>query len=163
MGIYATTTSLDTLMPGVTFDTATTALASKLITRAENEVNKYLSRRYDLSGSPFDTSTSIPPLVTSLTEMIAEGYFWKANSRGGKESLARGEGLLKDARENLKMLAEYKADLLDTSGDPVADMTSPSYRVLSNTTNYTPTFAEDSETSWAVDGDKLDDIASERD
>ena len=42
MGKYATTTSLEVLMVGTTFDTATTSLASKLITHAENEVNKYI-------------------------------------------------------------------------------------------------------------------------
>lgn len=163
MGTYCTTTSLDTIMIGVNFDTATTALATKMITHAENEVNKYLSKRYDISGSTFQTTTSIPPLVTSLTERLAEGYTWKAISRGSKESLTRGKDLIKDVIENLKMIADYKLDLLDTSGSVLVDMSNTAYRVLCNTTNYTNTFNEDSELSWAIDSDKLDDISSERD
>jgi DNA-binding IclR family transcriptional regulator len=70
-------------MVGTRFDTATTALVSKLITHAENEVNKYLSKRYDISV--FDTTTSVPPLVTTLTETLAEGYSYQRSSMASKK------------------------------------------------------------------------------
>lgn len=148
-------------MVGTEFDTATTSLASRLITHAENEVNKYLSRRYDVSA--FNTSTAVPPLVTSLTETLAEGYMYQRMSRGGKEAMARANDLIKMAVNNLNDIANYKLDLVDTSGSSIVDMSQTAYRVLCNTSDYTPTFGEDNELDWEVDTDKLDDIDSARD
>jgi len=162
MGLYATTTSLAVLMVGTKFDTATTSLADKLLTHAENEVNKYLSKRYDI-GAFNNTSTSVPPLVTSLTETLAEGYMYQRMSRGGKDAMKRADALIKQAIDNLQLIAEYKEDLVDSSGDPIADMTNTAYRVLSNTENYVPTFNEDDPLDWQVDPNKLQDIKDERD
>jgi hypothetical protein len=150
-------------MVGLNFDTATTALASKMITHAENEINKYLSKRYDLSAATFQTSSSIPPLVTSLCERLAEGYVWRQNSRGGKESLARAKELIKEVTDNLNLIATYKLDLVDTSGSVLDDMSNTAFRVLCNTTQYSNTMNEDDELSWEIDSDKLDDIATGRD
>jgi hypothetical protein len=163
MGTYATTTALDTIMIGVNFDTATSSLATKMITHAENEINKYLSKRYDISGATFQTAASIPPLVTSLCERLSEGYMWKAISRGSKESLARGKDLIDDVTSNLKLISDYKLDLLNTAGSALDDMSNTAYRVLCNTTSYTNTFDEDDELSWSTDPDKLEDIADGRD
>lgn len=163
MGIYSTTTSLSIMMIGTTFDSATTSLVAKAITHAENEVNKYLSKRYDLSSSPFNTSTSIPPLVTSLTEQLAMGYSYWWMSRGGKESIERGKSMIKEAKDNLNSIMEYKMDVVDSTGDVVTDMSQTAYRIQSSTVDYTDTFAEDSELSWAVDTDKLNDIEDSRD
>lgn len=148
-------------MVGTEFDTATTSLASRLIIHAENEVDKYLSRRYDVSQ--FNTSTAVPPLVTSLTETLAEGYMYQRMSRGGKEAMARANDLIKMAVNNLNDIANYKLDLVDTAGSSIVDMSQTAYRVLCNTSDYTPTFAEDNELDWEVDTDKLDDIDSARD
>lgn len=161
MGNYCTTTGLAVLMVGTTFDTPTTALAVKLITHAENEVNKYLSKRYDLAAFNA-TTTAVPPLVTSLAETLAEGYMHKRMSRGGKESLVRANDLIKQATDNLLLISEYKKDLVDSAGAVIADMSQTSYRVLSNTTNYANTFNEDDPLNWAVDSNKLDDIDGER-
>lgn len=160
---FATTTSLQTRMISVDFDTATTALAVEMLADAEAEVCKYLSRRYDLSGSTFQTYASVPPLVRTLTLRLGEAYMHKGNSRGGKESLARGVDLEKKVLENLEAIATYKADLTNTLGGLIQDMSNTSYRVLSNTENYQTTFDEDDPLSWAVDADKLDDISSSRD
>ena len=159
MGTYATTTNLAILMVGTSFDAATTSLATRLITHAENEVNKYLSKRYDIGSF----QTSVPPIVTSITETLAEGYMRQRMSRGGKEGDNRGTTLIKQALENLKAIAAYELDIVDSSGDVVTDMSQTAYRVLSNTSDYTPTFDEGDPLYWAVDQDKLDDIESGRD
>jgi hypothetical protein len=148
-------------MIGTTFDTATTALAGKCILWAENEVNKYLSKRYVISS--FMTTTGIPPLLTSLTEQMAEGYMYMRQSRGGKEAMARGQAMIKEARSNLELIMSYKADLISAAGDVVADASSTSYRIQSSTSGYSNTFNEDSELNWQVSGNKLDDISDERD
>jgi len=162
VGIYATTSSLQTRLVNVVFDTATTSLAAEMITDAEAEVNKYLSKRYDLSSNYFQTSTSTPPVVRMLTTRLATAMMWEAMSRGSKESLARAAQIQKHIIGNLESIRDYKVDLVDTAGSVISDMSNTSYRVLSNTTNYAPTFNEDDELDWAVDSDKLDDIASER-
>ena len=159
---YATTTSLQVTMIGTTFDSATTSLASKCITWAENEVNKYLSKRYNV-GAFFTTTASIPPLLTSLTEQLAEGCMYMRQSRGGKEAMSRGQAMIKEARSNLELIMAYKADLIDSNGGVVSDASTTAYRIQSSTSDYSNTFNEDSELNWAVSSDKLDDISDERD
>ena len=162
MGLYATTTSLQIIMIGTEFDSMTTNLCSKMITHAENEINKYLSKRYDISSFN-STSTAVPPLVTSLCETLTEGYMYHRNSRGGKEWRDRGEELIKQAIENLKMIADYKLDLIDSSGDVITDSSNGTFQILSTTSEYSNTFNEDDELRWAVDPNKIDDIDLERD
>jgi len=145
-------------MIGTDFDTATTALCSKMITHAENEVNKYLSKRYDISSF----TSSVPPLVTSLTETLTEGYTYQRMSRGNKEWRDRGLELVNMALENLKLISEYKLDLVDSSGNVLTDMSNTAFRCLSSTDSYANTFNEDSELNWKIDSTKLDDIESER-
>lgn len=167
MGTYCTSSSLAIRMPGVQFTTTgnVNTIAAEAIADAEAEVNKYLSKRYDLSASTFQTTTSIPPMVRSISTWLAEGYMWHMLSRGGagKESVARGDSLIKRATENLKLIADYQLDLVNTTGSVLDDMSNTAYRVLSSTRNYEPTFKEDGELDQAVDTDKLDDISSERD
>ncbi len=164
MGTYATTTALATLMVGSDFsNSATSALATKCITHAETEINKYLSRRYDLSSSYFQTSTAVPPIVTTWCEQLAMGYMYRQLSRGGKDAIKRGEELIKEVKSNLLDVAEFKLHVTDSAGSMLPDDTSnSSYRVLCNTIDYSNTFNEDDELDWAVDSDKLDDISSGR-
>ena len=77
---------------------------------AEAEVNKYLSKRYDLSSATFKTSGAIPPIVTMLTERMAEGYLWRWVSRGGKESIA---GL---RREMMNTMEEHAGIYREAAG-----------------------------------------------
>lgn len=164
MGTYATFTSLQVRMPGVDFSISGAAtLAAEAITDAEQEVNKYLSKRYDLSSSTFQTSTSIPPMVRMMTNRLAEGYLWQWLSRGGKESMKRGEALVEGVIKNLTAISEYKMDLLDTAGSAIPASSNDPFRVQCSTTDYTETFAEDGDLSQAVDSEKLDDISDARD
>lgn len=148
-------------MVGITFDTNTTSLANKLIGHAENEIDKYLSKRYDISQ--WNTSTSVPPIITSICETLTEGYMQQRMARGGKEALTRGTTLIKQATDNLLAISLYKMDVLNSLGGVVNDMSQTAYRVLSNTDGYTPTFGEDDELKWKVDQNKLDDISDSRD
>ena len=119
---YATTTTLDIRMVGLTFDTLTTSLADECIIDAESEVNKYLSNRYTLSG--YQTSTAfatLPPMMKTWTLQLSQAYMWMYGSRGGKESLSRGKSLKKDVLDNLKLIADSKLNLLDSSGSPITE------------------------------------------
>lgn len=157
MGTYATTTGITPFLVGSNANTATTAMISLCIGWAENEVNKRLSRRYDVSAF----ATSVPPVVQTLTEQIAIAYFHYHNSRGSKESISRYKELIKIPMENLSELACGKAGLVDSSGDLIAVRSSR--LALSSTIDYTPTFAEDKDLNWKVDKDKLDAIRNDRD
>lgn len=154
---------MQTRLVNITFDTATSALASEMINDAEAEVNKYLSRRYDIGTAQFQTTTSIPPIVKSLSTTLAEGFMWGRMSRGSKESLTRGKELIKMVTDNLALIANFGADLLDSNGAVIPDSSSGINRVLFNTEQYANTFNEDDSLSWRVDSDKLSDIANERD
>lgn len=159
MGRYATTTSLQTLMVGTRFDTATTSLCTKLITHAENEIDKFLSKRYDLDEI---TTTSMPPMITSICETLTEGYMYQRMDRSGDQMSKRGEALIAQATKNLELLREYKADLIGSDGNVVTDMSNTAYLVL-GTPSYSNTFNEDDELNWKVDQDKLDAISEGRD
>lgn len=161
MGTYCTTTSLATAMIGTNFDSATTSLATDMIEDAESEVDKYLSNRYDLSSAPFLTSTTIPPIVKTCTKWLSMGYTYQQLARGAKSE--RADGLIKRATDNLAMISGFKLNVLDSAGSVVAEGSNSSYRVQCNTTDYSSTFNEDDELSWAIDEDKLDDIDSGRD
>ena len=144
------------------FDTATTSLCSKLITHAENEIEKKISKRYDVDTFN-NTSTSVPPMLTSICETLVVGYMYKFMNRSpGKDQMDFANGFINQAMDNLTLIADYKADLVDSSGAVIADMSNTAYQVKCNTSSYTPTFNEDDELNWEIDPDKLDDIESER-
>lgn len=163
MGIYSTTTSLQVVMIGTTFDSLTTSLAQTCITWSESEINKYLSKRYDLSSSPFNTTTTIPPIVKMWSDRLSAGYVYESLARGSKEGYQRASRYIDSVIENLALVSEFKLDILNSAGSVVADMSNTSYRCLSSTDTYSNTFNEDTVTSWTPDQDKLDDISDERD
>ena len=160
MGTFATTTSLQTLLPGVTFDTATTSLCSMCITWAESFIRTNLARRYDMSSSPFNTSTSIPTHITSITERMAMGYYFKNSSRGSKESITRGDALINEARTEVLSIAKGETDLVDTSYAVITERRAGVYESFSA---YHTTFDEDDPIDWGVSDDKLTAISDGRD
>lgn len=162
MGLFATTTSMFTKMVGTVSDTATTNLASACLTDAENEIKKRLSKRYDFSGSPFLSTTSIPPMITTLAETLAIGYMYENMSRGSKEGFARADRYIKRVTENIQSLLDGEAQLTDSSGNLITEIAGD-WATYSSTDNYAPTFNEDDPNSWGISQAKLDDISSERD
>lgn len=162
MGTFATTSSLAVKMVGTVFDTATTALASACIYDAENELKKRLCKRYDFTAAPFNTTTSIPPILTSLTETLAIGYMYENMARGSKEGYVRADRYIERVMENVDALLEGEAQLTDSSGNLVSEIDGD-WRVRINTSDYSPTFNEDDPSNWRPDQDKLDAIEDERD
>jgi len=160
---YSTTTVLDVNMVGVDFDTATAALGSNMIVEAQNEINKWVSKRYPISSYVTTTAYATnPPVLLSWCDRLAEGYMWIRLSRGSKESIARGKEMIKDVKECLQALANNKVDLVSSSGSAITELTNPD-NVLSNTEDYAATFDEDDPLNWGVDSDKLNDISTGRD
>jgi len=159
VGSYATTTSLQTLMVGTTFDTTTTALGTLCITNAENEINKYLGKRYDITSF---TTTSMPPMITTMCQWLSIGYMYENMARGGKEAYGRADRYIDKAISNLKDIRDYKLDLVDTSGASIADKSTAAFRIKSSTSGYTETFQEDDPLNWVIDPDKETDIDRNR-
>lgn len=162
MGAFSTYTSLATLMPGTSFDTATNNLASKCIDQAETYIKQRLSRRYDVSTLPFTINTTTS-MVTNLSEAYAMGLLFKYISRGAKESISRGNEILADAKKAIDMIVNHQSDLLDaTNGStPVTERTNLN-EVICSTSSYSTTFEEDDPLNWVEDPDKLTDIANDR-
>lgn len=164
MGTYSTYTSLQTLMLGVDFSlTSNQSLGTLAISRAETEINKYLSKRYDISSTTFQTSTSVPPMIRDLCNELSCGYMYKYLSRGGVSSYDKAKEFIDPVIENLKLIKDYEVDLLNTAGSIIAEGATSAFRIQSNTDTYSSTFDEDSELSWEVDKDKLEDISNGRD
>jgi hypothetical protein len=167
MGLYTTISSLRIHLIGINLTTTGdgSTLPAANISRAEARLNSAMARRYDLTTSYFQTSTSIPPQVREWATILAAGLDLQDRARAGagKEMLARGRGLVKDVMADLKCLTDYTLDLVATNGSVIPDMSDTAYRVLCNTTNYTPTFDEGDELSWQVDPDKLEDISTAKD
>lgn len=161
MGLFATTSSLAVRMVGTTFDSATTALASTCIYDAENEIKKHLCKRYDFSAAPFLTTTSIPPMVTTLAERLAVGYMYENMARGSKDGYVRADRYIDSVMDNIQALLDGEAQLTDSNGDLIEEIDGD--WAIYATTSYSPTFNEDDPKSWVVDPDKLDDIEDERD
>ena len=161
MGTFATTTSLNVLMPGITFDTATTSLADRCISWAEGWAKGKLSKRFDTSASPFTVYTSTSHL-TCLTEELAMGNLFKLMSRGGKESLTRGKEMVESAQKAIMDIAQFEADLMGIDGVTPVSTKSTAVQIIHSASAYHSTFDEDDPIDWAVDGDKLTDIANGR-
>lgn len=159
MSTYCTTTSLDTLMVTTSFDSATTALAGQVITWSENEINKTLSERYNVTG--WTAASVTPPHVKTLCEWLSLGYLYEAMSRGSKDQYTRSDRYLLRAKSNMKDIIDNKINLVNTAGSAIADL-STRRTVLTNTDSYTQTFDEDNPLNWKVDSDKLNDIETDR-
>lgn len=138
-------------------------MASECIDDAETELRKRFSKRYDVSGDDWQTTTgTVPPAIATICKWLALGYLYEATARGSKEGYARADRYLKKAQANIDEILSGKADLVDASGD-VIEVSDDAMPVLCNTTDYSTTFDEDDQLNWAVDDDKLEDIDDGRD
>lgn len=156
MGTYATTSAMQVLMVGTTFDTVTSALASKCIDLAESRIKQALTTRYDVSD--FNVATAVPPMVTSWCERLACGYAYRFLSRGAGDTTNRDKAYIQSVEDELKLLMEGKISIVDTSGSELAE----ALGVLCDTDSYTTTFNEDDPIYWNIDSDKLDAIEDDR-
>ena len=165
MGIFLdTATSLAPKMVGTVFDTATVSLGVQCVLDAENEIKKWIGKRYDLSDTTyFSSSTVCPPLLRSLNQDLAIGYMYESMSRGSKEGYARADRYIKRVMDNLKNIQDGVVALLDTAGSAIPENADAEWKVYENVSSYASTFNEDSPKNWRVSRNKLDDISDERD
>lgn len=140
-------------------DDTTTLIVEDCIIDAQNEINKYLGERYDVTL--WDTITSTPPLVNTICKWYAAGLAIEACGRGSKEALNRSKILIDRAKTNLENLESGALSIVDVNGNTI-DKDNDPMQVLSNTKDYPSTFDEDDPLKWKVSKNKKLDIASDR-
>ena len=163
---YATNTTIVTNYPGFPQTTlragytATFALIGLNITRADNLINSKIASRYDVSAY----TTTVPPMLKSLSEDIATYYTIRASFSGDNNQVNEWAEKYKEAIAMLDQIRDGGMDLVDSSGnlEDERDEADPGL-VSSNTMDYSPTFGEDATLNHAVDSDKLDAIGDDRD
>lgn len=159
MGFYCTTSTLEIMWGGATFADLT-ATADKAIDHAETEINKILSKRYDVQNWQ-DTTTSIPPMVNTLCEWLSLGYTYEFTARGSKDAYVRADRWIKKAHDNMMDIIDGKVNLVDSAGAVLEDG-SAKIQILSGQEDYHSTFDEDDPLCWRVDPDKITDIGNGR-
>lgn len=165
MGVFVNTfTSIQYRMLGTDFTNSNSAaLFSEAATAADDDIRGKLAKRYDISSSYFQTSTSAPPLLRKVGQDLVIAYMIEGLSQGSENDHKRADKYYKRAMMVLDDLAQFKMNLYNTSGSLIAASSSNHAGVKSNTVDYYNTFNEDAIENWSVDEDKLDDISDERD
>lgn len=163
---YATATTLLILLPGLPQTSSSMGYSNTVsrieqhITRADNIINGMIAKRYVISNF----ISSVPPLLKTLSEDITSYFtyrsFFSMDNQNRNEWTDKFEGAIDILRE----IRDNKMDLVDSSGNVIAELLSATTNYVdSNTKDYASTFAEDTSTSWSVDNDKIDSISDDRD
>ena len=162
---YATVTSIIELLPILpqtnTVDgyTATAALLSNHISRADAYINGFIARRYDISAF-----TGIPPLLQNISEDITSYYIMRSEFTADNQNDNTWIDKFKDALDILKEVKDGNIDLFYNDGSliPEREKDSNTSFVESNTENYQSFFDEDKSLNWKVDSNKLDELKERR-
>ena len=156
---YALSTTVLQLVPGiVTTDSATVDALNAHIRRVDDLINGKLARRYSV---PF-TTTTVPPLVRTIAEDLTAGFLFRSLfTRDSQNRNDWTEDLMKRSYETLDQIAAYEVDLVDTAGSLLSER-DVANRIDSSSENYYPIFDVDTETSWAIDPDRAQDISDRK-
>lgn len=159
--MYTGVADIVAILPGLASpNTATTAIITAHIQRADALIDGKCARRYEV---PFAaTSTSTPPLIKSLSEDITAFYSYRSLfTRDNVNRLEYLDDFYASAMATLQEIQDGKLDLVDTSGNVISE-TSSDARVYSTTENFTPIFDVDDELSQIIDPDRLESIRTAR-
>jgi hypothetical protein len=129
----------------------------QFIQKAEFKVKSIIGLRYDVNF------TSVPPLLKNLTIDLAATYIYRVAFQS--TSLLpnqNNEAIEEKIMQQLRDIADGK-ELLYDENDTLISQKSGMGTMNSSTSQYTPTFDMDTERTWEVDPDLLDDIADTRD
>ena len=128
------------------------AIITQAIADGEAELHSYIDRAYTV---PFDP---VPDLINALSADIIR-YRGQIRVSHKATNIHEPDKL---AYENAIKILEYIRDgNMDIPGE--TRKSSDSERCHSNTMDYKNIFDVDNENRWGVDGDRLDDIANDRD
>jgi len=139
--------------------TATAAIITAHITRADNLINAKISNRYDVSAFV----SNPPPLLISLSEDITTFYTFRSLYSSDNQNFNEWTDKFKDAITMLTEIHDSEMDLVGSTGSVLPERTETAHIMIdSNTKNYTPAFGEDDSLDWSVDSEKLSDLTSDR-
>lgn len=157
---YCTATEVRDVVSGITTSEMSDALIENKIAYAESIINAYVAWRYNV---PFTTA---PALIKTICIDIAAYYVLRTlfTRDGVNRNDYLDDFLLKhlDTSKKTGTLYDiYNGDItvVDASGNEPAANTN---MIESSTEDYIPTFDVDSDLEWAVDSNRLEDIADER-
>lgn len=125
-------------------------------TKATNLVDSYISSAYP-SQTPFTNTADVPALINTLSDDLSV-YFAKRAKHPGMSPLTE-DVKTEYYDKSIKLLEQIRDGELE-----IPELESKRGNIISSTSTnaYTPTFAEDDETGWNIDTDKLDDISDTR-
>jgi len=154
---YSTSTSIYTMLPGLTNNTANTAIIDQYITRVKGKIDNYVIGLY--SPGDWTTAASTPPGIIQISDSIVA--MWTMRSlftRDGQNVNNWVAELGKQALEDLEKIASGEINLVNNSSSREGIHT----QISSDTEDYTPIFNLDEPEDWIIDNDQLDDISDDR-
>ena len=146
---FCVTTDILTNISMATTDVPT-ALLAKAIIKADAEIRAAFST--DLLAA-LDALEVTPAIVKSLSEDISSYYVMRGLYAGNTPSINAWIDRYKDAKEMLKDIAAGTRKIEEVDVEIGG--------VKSSTKDYKRTFDERDETNWAIDSDKLEDLAND--
>ena len=161
---YSTYTAILTILPSLPQTassngySACAAVISKHLNRAGGIIDAKLSKRYTVPV------TDSCPIIDAISEDITAYYvcrtYYTQDNHNKLESLAELRDL---ALEQLEAIRKGEMDLVDSSGNVIAERSTGAHSLVdSNTKDYQPFFDVDKDTDWHFDSDLLDSIAEKR-
>jgi len=146
---FCVTTDILTNISMATTDVPT-ALLAKAIIKADAEIRAAFST--DLLAA-LDALEVTPAIVKSLSEDISSYYVMRGLYAGNTPSINAWIDRYKDAKEMLKEIAAGTKKIEEVDVEIGG--------VKSSTKDYKRTFSEQDETNWAIDSNKLEDLAND--
>lgn len=165
---YCTVTSILAVSPDLPQTTtsagytATAAIISAQIDRADALINAKLARRYSV---PFATT---PPLIISISEDITKYYSYRQlYAQDNQNTARRMEELLRPELDNafdlLRQIRDGELDLVNTAGSLISENTAlVDDQIESTNEDYYSIFDVDDPLDWSIASSRLDNIASGR-
>jgi len=154
---YSTSTSIYTMLPGLTNNSATTAIINQYNTRVKGKIGNYVIGLY--TPANWSNAASTPPGIIQISDSIIA--MWTMRSlftRDGQNVNNWVAELGKQALEDLKKIADGEITLVNNSGGLETTKT----QIQSSSEDYTPIFDLDEPEDWIIDTDQLDTISDDR-
>lgn len=129
-----------------------TALSAQAVAKADAVINAKLPAE---TVSAIGALATTPPVIKHIAEDIGAYFVIRALYSAGDPNRNEWYELYKKAMELLDDLSAGKGN--------IAEITADEQQIISNTSNYKPTFDIRDECNWGIDPDRIDDLDDEAD
>ena len=163
---YSTLSSILVILPGMPQTTtasgysATSAVITPHITRADNIINGKIAGRYDVKNF----ATSVPPMLQTISEDLATYFSFRSLFSADNQNRNEWTDKFQEAMTLLDEIRDSKIDLVDSTGNVISEReaTTTDGLVDSNTISMQSFFDVDEPTDWKFDDDMLDTVGGNR-